>query len=181
MAKVNIFTVCPSAIDYNYKKNEYVYEQYSSRSIIFATCQIIRIAEKSEKKTLNLHKNQAMFQNLQFKPKLVSLAVLEELTDGSEELFFDMLKIFFLQVPVFIQDMEAAYEAKDYLKLGQIAHKAKSSVATMGITNLSAKMKDFELLAKSGKETESYRGYIDLFKETCQLAIAELETIKSNF
>ena len=76
--------------------------------------------------------------------------------------------------------MEEAFKAKDYLKLGQIAHKAKSSVATMGISNLSVKMKEFEILAKSGEKPESYRQYIDLFKDTCQKAIAELEVIKSN-
>ncbi len=121
-----------------------------------------------------------MFQNTNFKPKLISLAVLEEMTDGNADLFNDMLSIFFLQVPTFIQDMEAAYLAKDYARLGQIVHKAKSSIATMGITSLSKMMKDFELLAKSGEKPDSYRGYIDTFKDTCQKAIVELEAIKSN-
>jgi len=121
-----------------------------------------------------------MFENLRFQPSIINLAILEEFTDGNEDLFSDMLKIFFLQVPNFTNDMEEAFKAKDYLKLGQIAHKAKSSVATMGISNLSVKMKEFEILAKSSEKPESYRQYIDLFKDTCQKAIAELEVIKSN-
>lgn len=121
-----------------------------------------------------------MFEKLNFKPSTIDLSILEELTDGSEDLFSDMVDIFFMQVPTFIKNMDEAYAEGNYLKLGQIAHKAKSSVATMGITNLSAKMKEFELLAKSGENPESYPKYMELFKETCQQATAELEIIKSN-
>lgn len=121
-----------------------------------------------------------MFENLKTKPKHIDLSVLEEITDGSPELLHDMLDIFFLQVPKFIKDMEEANNHGDSAKLGAIAHKAKSSVATMGITSLIQEMKDFELLAKSGKNQEQYATYIDLFKTNTEKAIKELKVIKSN-
>lgn len=121
-----------------------------------------------------------MFENLAFKPQLIDLTVLEEMTDGSSELLLDMLDIFFLQVTTFNNEMEEAYNSGDYAKLGAIAHKAKSSVATMGITSIVQNMKEFELLAKSGKKTESYPEFLNLFKTTCEEAIKELQLLKSN-
>jgi len=121
-----------------------------------------------------------MFEKLKTKPKCIDLSVLEEITDGSYDLLSDMLDIFFLQVPTFIKEMEAAYNNGDYAKLGAIAHKAKSSVATMGITSLIQKMKEFELLAKSGENPEQYPAYINLFKANCKEAIKELHVLKSN-
>jgi len=121
-----------------------------------------------------------MFENLKTKPEHIDLSVLEEITDGSSDLLHDMLDIFFLQVPRFTMDMEEANRSGEYAKLGAIAHKAKSTVATMGITALIQKMKDFELLAKSGERPEEYAAYIDLFKTNCDKAIKELKDIKSN-
>lgn len=121
-----------------------------------------------------------MFENLTFKPRLIDLSVLEEMTDGSPELLLDMLDIFFLQVTTFNKEMEEAYSSGDFAKLGAIAHKAKSSVATMGITSIVQKMKEFELLAKSGEKSESYPAFLNLFKNTCEEAIKELQLLKSN-
>lgn len=121
-----------------------------------------------------------MFENLKTKPKHIDLSVLEEITDGSPELLHDMLDIFFLQVPTFIRDMEEANSHGESAKLGAIAHKAKSSVATMGITSLIQEMKDFEILAKSGENPERYATYINLFKANTEKAIEELKNIKSN-
>lgn len=121
-----------------------------------------------------------MFENLTFKPRLIDLSVLEEMTDGSPDLLLDMLDIFFLQVTTFNKEMEEAYNSGDFAKLGAIAHKAKSSVATMGITSIVQKMKEFELLAKSGEKSENYPAFLNLFKNTCEEAIKELQLLKSN-
>ena len=121
-----------------------------------------------------------MLENLKSKPKHIDVSVLEEITDGSPDLLRDMIDIFLLQIPTYIIDMETAYKNGDYAKLGAIVHKAKSSVATMGITSLVQKMKEFEFLAKSGEKPESYPEYLNLFKSTCEEAIKELKIIKSN-
>ena len=121
-----------------------------------------------------------MFERIKLKPQLIDLAILEEMTDGSPELLFDMIDIFMLQVSSFTKEMDKAYHSGDYAKLGAIAHKAKSSVATMGITSIVSKMKEFELLAKSGENPERYPEYLNTFKTTCKEAIKELLDIKSN-
>ncbi len=121
-----------------------------------------------------------MFKHIKSKPQLIDLTVLKEMTDGSPELLLDMIDIFMLQVSNFTKDMEEAYSRGDYAKLGAIAHKARSSVATMGVTSIVSKMKEFELLAKSGENPELYPEYLNSFKNTCKEAIKELQYIKSN-
>ncbi len=121
-----------------------------------------------------------MFEQIKSKPKLIDLAVLEEMTDGSEDLLLDMIDIFIIQASAFTKEMEEAYNSGDYAKLGAIAHKAKSSVATMGITSIVGRMKEFEMLAKSGEHPEQYHEHLMVFKNTCIEAIKELQEIKSN-
>ena len=72
-------------------------------------------------------------------------------------------------------EMEARFSLKDYLYLGQLAHKAKSSVAIMGMDALATMLKNFEVLAKEGKESEQYESYIQRFKTETDKAVTELE------
>lgn len=92
----------------------------------------------------------------------------------------EMVQIFIDQVPEFSGEMKEFLEKKDYQSLGLLAHKAKSSVAIMGMNELADKLKKFELLAKEQKEVESYASYIDNFEESCQNAVQELNEIIKN-
>ena len=58
-----------------------------------------------------------------------------------------------------------------------IAHKAKSSVAIMGMEKQSNDLKTLELLAKEEKDTEKYLQIIQTFEEDCKKAVEELRLI----
>jgi hypothetical protein len=50
----------------------------------------------------------------------------------------------------------------------------------MGMKDLAQKLKELELLAREGKDTESYPAMIDDFRNECKIAIAELQDYVSN-
>jgi HPt (histidine-containing phosphotransfer) domain-containing protein len=115
------------------------------------------------------------------KEKYINLSYLESMSGGSKSLVKEMVEIFLEQVPEFTGEMKEFLSKKDYQSLGLLAHKAKSSVAIMGMDELAQSLKDFELLAKENKDVESYPSYIEKFEQSCKEAVKELKDIIENF
>lgn len=82
------------------------------------------------------------------------LTYLKSMSAGSNELIKEMIEIFSVQVPEFIEELRQHLEKKEFMRLGAVAHKAKSSVSIMGMDELAKDLKTLELLAKEGKEPE---------------------------
>jgi hypothetical protein len=72
-------------------------------------------------------------------------------------------------------DMVLHLNRKEYIFLGQLAHKAKSSVAIMGMDNLAAMLKNFEISSRDSREVELYPSWIERFKIETEAAGTELE------
>jgi HPt (histidine-containing phosphotransfer) domain-containing protein len=104
----------------------------------------------------------------------VNLDYIKSMAGDNEELIREMAEIFVQQIPEFNELFNTLYEKGDYHNLGMQAHKAKSSVAIMGMDDLAVMLKEFELLAKEGKETDKYPDYIRRFREETAGAIEEL-------
>jgi HPt (histidine-containing phosphotransfer) domain-containing protein len=105
----------------------------------------------------------------------VNVTYLEEVCGGSKEIIREMVDIFIGQVPEFYSEMQSLYNDGKYHELGLMAHKAKSSVAIMGMDSLAGKLKELELLAKAGENTGEYSNYIHEFHIETEKAIRELE------
>jgi len=81
--------------------------------------------------------------------KHIDLAYLESITDGSKEIIEELITIFIEQIPEFTTDFDEGLAQKDWKKIAAAAHKAKSSVLSMGINELgNVDLKNLELLAK---------------------------------
>jgi len=93
---------------------------------------------------------------------------------GNHEIIKEMIHIFIDQAQEYTRDMKKFLDEKDYLSLGKLAHKSKSSVAIMGMNDLAAELKILELLAKESKEIEKYPSMVDNFVKQCEAAITEL-------
>jgi len=109
---------------------------------------------------------------------VVDLSYVTDMAGGNKEIVAEMIDIFIAQVPDFIKEMNSCFEKKDWYNLGMIAHKAKSSVAIMGMEDQAAALKNLEILAKDGKEQEKYKEIINNFEENCHVAIEELNQFK---
>lgn len=106
---------------------------------------------------------------------ITDLTYLSNMSGGNNTVIKEMITIFVEQVQEYIIDMQRFLNEKDYVSMGKLAHKAKSSVAIMGMNDLAAKLKTLELLGKEGKDSEKYPDMVSDFVEQCKLAIIELE------
>ena len=104
----------------------------------------------------------------------VDLDYLKSMADGDDAMFNEMVNLFKEQVPELIENMEKYLKEQNYSKLKGIAHQAKSSVAIMGMHNLSKQMKEFEQLLEANQQPEKYQEYVDTFISEAKEALAEL-------
>ena len=83
--------------------------------------------------------------------------------------------LFCEQVAEYNKYMPELLQNKDYDSLSKMAHKAKSSVAVMGMNEVADLLKELEILTHEEKEVDQYESMINEFLEQSQLAIKELE------
>lgn len=102
------------------------------------------------------------------------LSYLENMAEGNPGLISEMIEIFSTQVDEFTRLMNDYLAKKKWQELSKLAHKAKSSVAIMGMSSLAEKLKELEQLAKEEKEVDSFSEYIDLFTTASKEAVTEL-------
>ena len=105
---------------------------------------------------------------------VTDLTYLTNMAGGNPEIIKEMIQIFVDQVEEYINEMRKLLDDKDYLSLGKLAHKSKSSVAIMGMNDLASELKTLEILAKEGKEPEKYPSMVENFVSQCKSAIKEL-------
>jgi HPt (histidine-containing phosphotransfer) domain-containing protein len=108
------------------------------------------------------------------------LTYLLSMADGNNELMLEIIDIFVVQVEEFWIEMQDLFDKKDYDSLGKLAHKAKTSVAIMGMDTMSKKLKELELWCQEAKNTEIYQDIISNFKSECLIVIDELMEYKKN-
>ncbi len=112
--------------------------------------------------------------------KFINTEYLESVSGGDREIIGELVDLFREQAVEFTSEMKSLLEKKDYFSLGLLAHKAKSSVAIIGMADLAIMLKTFELDAKAGKDPESYSGYIARFETETRGAVEELGNYVSN-
>lgn len=108
---------------------------------------------------------------------VTDLAYLNSMSGGSNEVVKEMITIFNDQSKEYIVDMQKFLDEKNYLMLGKLAHKAKSSVAIMGMTELAEDLKTLEINTKEEKNVDTYPAYVEKFIRLTRQAMAELEEI----
>ena len=110
---------------------------------------------------------------------ITDLEYLKTMSGGDAAFIREMIDLFREQVDEYKQLMPELLRKKDYDSLSKMAHKAKSSVAVMGMTHVADLLKELEILANEGKEAERYEAMTDEFLTQSQLALDELDGIKS--
>jgi len=106
--------------------------------------------------------------------KYINTEYLEMVTGGDKSITEELIDIFRQQIEEFSEKMKDLYESGSYCELGQLAHKAKSSVAIMGMTNLAGLLKELESDCRQGSNTQNYLTIISTFSKDTTVAINEL-------
>jgi len=106
---------------------------------------------------------------------ITDLNYLKTMSGGDAKFIREMIGLFRDQVNEYSVVMPDLLRKKDYENLSKTAHKAKSSVAVMGMNEMADLLKELEILARKKKETERYEAMVSEFLEQSQLALEELE------
>jgi HPt (histidine-containing phosphotransfer) domain-containing protein len=109
--------------------------------------------------------------------RFINTEYLDSVSGGDNEIIIEIVDIFREQASEIHSEMLALLADKNYHALGMLAHKAKSSVAIMGMNDLTIMLKTFELQAKEGKGTEEYSDYISKFRNDTHEALTELDDL----
>ncbi len=110
----------------------------------------------------------------------IDLSYLREMAGSNKDLVLEMISIFKSQVIEFGENMDQLLENKEYESLGKLAHKAKSSVAIMGMEDLARRLKDLENSTRDGKNVGTYAKTIAAFKQETAEAVRELNLVTKN-
>ena len=105
---------------------------------------------------------------------------LEMVAGGDSDLLKELVAMFKDQVAEFNHEMKGLFEEKKYKALGNLAHKAKSSVAIMGMDSLANMLKTFELQVTEDKKSDMYESYIQRFENDTKSALKELDSLIKN-
>jgi len=106
---------------------------------------------------------------------ITDLSYLNEMSDGDKKFIQEMIDLFREQMDEYNKNMPDLLRKKDYLNLSRMAHKAKSSVAVMGMKKVANQLKELEILARSEEEVDRYETIVNEFLEQSKLAIEELK------
>jgi HPt (histidine-containing phosphotransfer) domain-containing protein len=112
--------------------------------------------------------------------KFINTEYLESVAGGDSETIQELITMFRDQVAEIGVEMRELLLKNDYYNLGMLVHKAKSSVAIMGMSDLAGILKTFELQAKESKETDKYEMYISRYEQDTKSAVKELEYFVNN-
>ena len=109
--------------------------------------------------------------------KLINPEYLDSIAGDDASLISEIVVMFKAQSAEIYEEMKALNARKEYKLLGMLAHKAKSSVAIIGMNDLAVMLKTFELSAKEEKDQELYESYIERFGSDTRSAISECDDL----
>ena len=107
---------------------------------------------------------------------ITDLKYLQQMTGNDKSMMQEMIELFLYQLTEMQADVQLLVDSKNWFELSRLAHKIKSSALVMGVEQMADEMKELELLAKEGKNTEKYPDYIASFNTMVNLAGLELRS-----
>lgn len=108
---------------------------------------------------------------------IVDLSYLQVNTGNDPDVIRELAGIFISQVQELAQSMQESLKLRDWNQLATQAHKAKTTVAIMGLHSLAQKLKQLELDILSGKDEDLYAECVSAFIDSSQQAIKELHEL----
>ena len=107
---------------------------------------------------------------------ITDLKYLQQMTGNDGAMMSEMIELFLSQLAEMKEDIQVFMDNRNWPELSRMAHKIKSSALVMGVAPMSDDMKELELLAKEGKNTEKYPDYIARFHSMSDSVQLELRT-----
>ena len=102
------------------------------------------------------------------------LAYLNQVFQGNREMINNIIALFLQQVPKYVHEMEECVRKNEPLSLHPLAHKAKSSIAMLGIKDMEADIVQIEQDSKYLRNLDGLPTLVRRVKENCQVVYDQL-------
>lgn len=109
-----------------------------------------------------------------FSSPYTDLTYLKSISDGNDEFINEIVTTFIEQTPPLLLELEQAAGNKDWVKLGDLAHKIKPNLTLLGINQLGSLVLSIETDGRSITNVDSLSKRTQLLSKSCKLAIEEL-------
>lgn len=107
--------------------------------------------------------------------RTTNLNYLNEITGGEAEMTKEFILMFLDQMVEFKEGMIGFLAEEKWKELGEMAHKAKSSVMTFGMNDLGLELKELQLKTQKLEDIPSYPQYVQHFIHLMGVAENELK------
>jgi len=111
---------------------------------------------------------------------LFDLSYLNQIFQGNTTMINSIIELFLQQVPEYIGEMEDCIIIKNYQALHPLAHKAKSSVAMLGLKKMEKFILEIEYKSKHQINMDQLPSLVTSLREQSDLVYGELQSILIN-
>jgi len=106
---------------------------------------------------------------------LYNLQKLNEIARGNKMFVDKMINLFIAQIPVSVEEMQAAYLEKDFETLRKTAHRIKPSIDNMGISCLRSEIREIESLAQEHSNSHKILPLLQQLDMTLKKVVEKLQ------
>ncbi len=115
--------------------------------------------------------------NTQLNGQLFDLSYLNQIFQGNTEMINNIIRLFLEQVPEYLQEMSNCVERNDLLSLHPLAHKAKSSIAMLGLKNMEKHILKIEHDSKQNQNLHELPDLVRRVHEESEVVYAQLRNV----
>jgi len=105
---------------------------------------------------------------------MTDLKYLQQMTGNDNAVIKEMIDLYLIQLSEMRSDVAYLMDCRDWYELSRLADKIKSSALIMGIEQMADEMKELEMLAIDGKNTEQYPDYVERLNTMIDVVRVEL-------
>lgn len=105
------------------------------------------------------------------------LEYLGKISGGKPQVVQQFVSLFITQTTEFLREIDEFLEQQDWPKVASCAHKAKSSIAIMGLTEISHALDAVEISIDAGNDLEQIPQVIKNVQSACVIAIEKLSAL----
>ncbi len=104
----------------------------------------------------------------------INLDYMDMMSDGDDSMKKVMLEMLLEELPMELEKMNALTTEKNWVELGAVSHKMKSTLSFVGNEAMTNANKDIEQICKDQNSLETIPGFIAVITEMAPKALDEL-------
>ncbi|MFT5248166.1 MAG: HPt (histidine-containing phosphotransfer) domain-containing protein [Litorivivens sp.] len=109
--------------------------------------------------------------------QLFDLSYLNQIFQGNQEMINSIIQLFLEQVPEYIKEMQDCVDRNDLLSLHPLAHKAKSSVAMLGLKSMEGNIVQIEQDSKHNENLDGLPLLVGNVRSECDVVYSQLRLV----